>query len=171
MPPTVQKRPAPIAWIHQGVLDLIKNEASSKLPDETGGILMGYWSIPYTEVVITNATGPGPLAEHSPSFYKPDNKWQHEEAIRIYEEFEIEYLGDWHSHPYTSDYLSWDDRKTLRTISRHKKSRVLFPLMLILHDKDEWMLTAWKFSPTKWTRFLPVEHITAMEIRIASEDY
>ena len=131
---------------------------------------MGYWSIPYVEAVITNATGPGPQAEHSPHFYKPDNKWQHEGAIRIYEEFDVEYLGDWHSHPNPSDYLSWDDKRTLRKISRHKNGHVLFPLMLILHGKDEWMATVWKFSPTKWTRFLPKGHITSMEIRITSED-
>lgn len=131
---------------------------------------MGYWSIPYREVVITNATGPGPHAEHSPSFYKPDNEWQHDEAIRIYEEFNVSYLGDWHSHPYPSDYLSSDDRRTLRIISRHDNGRVPCPLMLILHDRDEWMLTIWKFSPTKWTRFLAAGCVTSMKIRVTSED-
>ena len=79
----MQKQPAQIAWIHQDALDYIRGEASSKLPNETGGILMGHWSAPYVEVVITNATGPGPQAEHSLGFYKPDNQWQHEEAIRL----------------------------------------------------------------------------------------
>ena len=165
----MQKQPAQIVWIHQSVLNYIRDEASSKLPNETGGILMGYWSTPYVEVVITNATGPGPQAEHSPGSYKPDNEWQHEEAIRLYEKFDIEYLGDWHSHPYSSDHLSWDDKRTLKKISRHKNARVMFPLMLILHGKDEWKATAWKFSPTQWTRFFPIGHITSMEIQITSE--
>ena len=152
------------------MLNNIRDEASSKLPNETGGILMGYWSTPCVEVVITNATGPGPQAEHSLNFYKPDNKWQHEEAIRLYEEFNVEYLGDWHSHPYASDLLSWDDKRTLRKISRHKNGRVMFPVMLILHGKDEWMATVWKFSPTQWTRLFPIGHITSMGILITSED-
>ena len=166
MPRKVQKQSTQIAWIHQDVMNFIKAEASSKLPNETGGILMGYWSKSNGEVVITNATGPGPQAEHSLNYYMPDNKWQHEEAIRIYEKINVEYLGDWHSHPYTSDYLSLSDRRTLRTISRHNNSRVKFPLMLILHGQDAWMTTIWKFSPIKLTRFLPVGNIKSMEIRI-----
>jgi integrative and conjugative element protein (TIGR02256 family) len=163
----MQKQSALTAWIHQDVFNFLKDEASSKLPNETGGILMGYWSKPYKEVVITNATGPGPEAEHSAGFYKPDNQWQHEEAIKIYEKYDVEYLGDWHSHPYPSDLLSWDDKQTLRTISRHKNGRVSSPIMLILHGKDEWMVTIWEFSPTKWTRFLPMGNISSMEIRIS----
>ena len=150
-----------------GVLDLIKDEATSKLPNETGGILMGYWGIPYSVVVITNATGPGPQAAHSPGFYKPDNKWQHEEAIRIYKEYDVEYLGDWHSHPYPSDYLSWYDRRTLRTISIHKNSRVMFPIMLILYSKDAWMTTVWKFTPSKWIKFFLTGNVESMDIKIS----
>lgn len=151
------------------MLDLIKEETSSKLPYETGGILMGYWSNPFNEVIITHMTGPGPLAEHAPMYYKPDNKWQHEEAIKLYKQWDIDYLGDWHSHPYPSDRLSWSDMRTLRIISRHKQGRVLYPLMFILHDRNEWQVTVWKFVPTKLTRFLPIGNVETMDIMIPRE--
>ena len=130
---------------------------------------MGYWSTPYVEVVITNATGPGPQAEHLPFSYQPDNKWQRKEANRLYEKFDVEYLGDWHSHPHSSADLSWEDMRTLRTISRYKNSRVKFPLMLIQHGQNNWKATAWKYSPNLWTRVFPIGHLTPMKIQITNE--
>lgn len=156
-------------WIYQRVLNLIKDEAFSKLPNETGGILMGYWSDPYREVVITNATGPGPQAEHASGYYKPDNKWQHGEAIKIFEKLSVEYLGDWHSHTYPSAFLSRDDIRTLKIIARYKQSQVPYPLMLILHDVDQWDLTIWKFSPTMWTRIFPTGKVESMDIQIVNK--
>ncbi|MBU1057620.1 MAG: Mov34/MPN/PAD-1 family protein [Proteobacteria bacterium] len=89
------------AWILSGVLDQIRNEAESKTPLETGGLLLGYWSADNNNVVITDMVGPGPLAKHRKFTYKPDYSFHQQEMKRIFNENGgmSTYLGDWHSHP------------------------------------------------------------------------
>jgi hypothetical protein len=50
------------AWIPGEVSKLVVKEATSAFPNETGGVLMGCWGVAYSEVVVTQAVGPGPLA-------------------------------------------------------------------------------------------------------------
>ena len=123
----------------------MKSEAARVAPYETGGVLMGYWARPYSEVVVTATIGPGPNARHEATRFLPDADYQDGEIARLYHGSgrTVTYLGDWHSHPDGGLALSRADRLTLRRIATTPAARAPVPLMAILADGQPWRLGVW----------------------------
>lgn len=95
---------------------------------------MGYSVPSKREVVITDIVSPGPKAIHGLDDFSPDHKYHEFEVARIYNMSagRIVYLGDWHSHPNGSVYLSEKDRATLQRIGSSQEARMPTPLMAIM---------------------------------------
>ena len=111
---------------------------------------MGYWAVAYSEVIVTHAVGPGPLALHYRKSFLPDATYQENEIARIYEDSNriSTYLGDWHTHPQGSSFLSYRDKRTLRRIAVHSEARCQVPLMVVLGGgDDDWFMRIWKYYP------------------------
>jgi integrative and conjugative element protein (TIGR02256 family) len=140
-----------VAWISKLSLSRMIAEADRAFPKETGGVLIGYWAVPLMEVVITDATGPGPKAIHNAYGFLPDAKYQEEEIARIYNDSGrmYTYLGDWHSHPNGGSRLSRRDRRTARAIATHAPARTPVPLMAILAAESPWTLNIWRCVPMR----------------------
>lgn len=121
-----------IAWIRNSVLYDLEGTAQNGLPNETGGLLVGYRA-DNGQVVIQELVGPGPKARHSPVRFVPDHVWQCERLDAIYHESNSRfvYVGDWHTHPRGVPEMSTLDRRTLRNIARHPGIGSVQPLMLI----------------------------------------
>lgn len=136
-------------WLPQIAYTHILEEALSKMPNETGGILIGYWGNA-GEAVVTAIVGPGPKAIHKPTSFIPDHRYHTEEVSRYYQQsgFTETYLGDWHTHPYAQAYMSERDRKTLRGIADFKEARLEKPLMMILGTQP-FGLNTWVHTYTK----------------------
>lgn len=134
-------------------------EAERAFPDETGGVLMGYWSKSDKEVIITHVIGPGPNALHKPEQFNPDSDYQEMEIARAYEESGRlwSYLGDWHSHPTWHTGVSRLDRRTLRTIACDVSARTPLPIMAILGKADSWTLQVWGYIPPRWLRVVKAQ--------------
>jgi integrative and conjugative element protein (TIGR02256 family) len=138
------------AWLLTAVAHAMCDEAARTFPLETGGVLMGYWAVEYSELVITHATGPGPKAIHGAHSFIPDYEYQEAEIARLYEESgrASTYLGDWHSHPLEGVYLSSRDKRTLRRIAKHAAARAPVPVMAVIGGgAKKWFLGVWKHSP------------------------
>lgn len=122
-------------------------EADRAYPNETGGVLVGYWARLGREVIITHAVGPGPNAVHVPKRFVPDAEYQEREIARLYSWSgrRQTYLGDWHTHPNTvMGKLSRQDRRTLRQIVCDPAARAPFALMCILAGRpDAWNYHVW----------------------------
>jgi integrative and conjugative element protein (TIGR02256 family) len=120
------------------------------LPNETGGVLIGYWLKNSEGVVITEAVGPGPCSKHEETRFIPDWSYHESEIARFYEESGRmhTYLGDWHSHPYSSTRLSITDRRTLLKIAKHKEARVPTPLMAVIGTNDPPTIQVWRYLPS-----------------------
>lgn len=119
-------------WLHETALAEMTQEAERAYPFETGGVTLGYVGDTGEPVVMT-IVGPGPDASHSRSRFVPDHAWQ---CTQIDIHFESSggkwvYLGDWHTHPNGSPYMSWLDRWTLSRIAQHPEARQTNPLMMI----------------------------------------
>lgn len=143
----MRDKPIAIAWVKRSVLEPMLVEAERSTPYETGGCLMGYWLVPFKEVVITKLIGPGPNAKHLRNKFEPDHEWQAAEIARVYKEsgYLYTYLGDWHTHPCSRPSLSWRDRRTLRRIASYPPARAPTPLMGILARNSPWVLKIWCF--------------------------
>lgn len=126
-------------WIAASLLNALMQEAVSGLPNETGGVLLGYWDqdAPNTGL-ITDITGPGPEAIHKRTSFIPDYRFQEEQIRMIYEKSGrvSTYLGDWHTHPGGSAKLSLIDRVTLHRIANFGPARARTPLMSIVIPTD-----------------------------------
>lgn len=71
---------------------------ASRFPDsETGGDLYGTWTFGNKPIVFL-ATGPGPNSFADTTRFFQDNEYIMENESFLYENYGIQYLGDWHSH-------------------------------------------------------------------------
>jgi integrative and conjugative element protein (TIGR02256 family) len=140
-----------VAWISEASVADMLAEAERMSPLETGGALVGYWVTPHDEVVVTHATGPGPNAVHGPRGFLPDDEFQEGEIARVYRESGrlYTYLGDWHTHPGASSYLSWRDKRTLRKVAVCPDARAPIPLMAVFGGGPDWTLKVWRYEPTR----------------------
>lgn len=143
-------------WLPQAVRELLLAEAERKAPLETGGLLLGYRT--GKDVVVTNATLPGPRAVHEGGRYVPDDEHDTEQVTLLYERRcrGVDYLGDWHTHPVAPPYMSRRDRRTLRLIARCKEARAPDPVMMIVgvDDAEQWSARAWTLTQLWWRRRL-----------------
>jgi integrative and conjugative element protein (TIGR02256 family) len=128
----VQIRNKRVVWIKKSARRFIIDEASHWGDLETGGVLVGYYAD--DEIVLTKIIGPGPRAEHRRASFKPDSQYHLKELTDVYNKSgRIErYLGDWHTHPNSTSYLSDLDKSTLRKIGGYKKAQLATPIMLVL---------------------------------------
>jgi len=119
-------------WVSDIVIQEIFQEGRNKLPNETGGVLVGYKTSD-TEFVVTKIIGPGPKAIHRRSSFLPDQEFHEAEIAKVYLDSGCceTYIGDWHTHPYSTAYLSGQDRSTLRKIAKYKRARISTPIMLV----------------------------------------
>jgi integrative and conjugative element protein (TIGR02256 family) len=160
------QEPIGTAWISKNALVFMVKEFLRKLPNETGGVLVGYWLADSEGAVITDVLGPGPRAKHRKISFVPDASYHESEIARLYEESGRlhTYLGDWHSHPDSTTRLSRTDRHTLLTIAKHAEARVVTPLMAVIGESDPLTLQVWQYSPAS-VRGTRNGRILALKIR------
>lgn len=142
-------------WISEEVINVMKDLASSMSPNETGGVLLGYFA-ESKDIVVTTIIGPGPKALHARYSFNPDAEFhQMEIAKHYYNSNGVEtYLGDWHTHPFGTHELSNTDKKTLAKIATTPESQNSNPIMLIIYgDASSWCLSGVKFLGNNKTFF------------------
>ncbi|ABK05652.1 hypothetical protein Arth_4483 (plasmid) [Arthrobacter sp. FB24] len=125
-------------WFPVPVLSDLVEQARLYAPAETGGILVGHYTVTkpngQRDAVVTDVIGPGPAATRSRIAFEPDTEWQTAELSRVYalRDRRVSYLGDWHTHPTGQPVPSLRDLKTLETIAAHTAARCPEPFMAIL---------------------------------------
>lgn len=134
-------------WIARSALVEITRQASEFAPLETGGVLLGWRSGP--DRVVAGVLGPGPKALHGRHMFIPDHAWQ---VARIDELFaqsrgDLDYLGDWHTHPDGIAVLSALDRNTLRKLGRKTENALM---AIAAPEEDRWRLVAWRQPRSGW---------------------
>jgi integrative and conjugative element protein (TIGR02256 family) len=119
-------------WLEMKLYRHIISESRKFSPLETGGMLIGYKDI-YKNLVITNLIEAGPNALRFDNMFMPDGKYQQNELSKIFIETNgvHTFLGDWHSHPNSSAYMSELDLKTIKEIANSKAARTPNPIFLI----------------------------------------
>lgn len=158
-------RPAATLWWERTALQGAIDEAATRWPLETGGMLLG-WRANTDEVVVTTVIGPGPNAEHNPTSFRPDAVWQQEQIGEVYRRSErrVTYLGDWHTHPDGSPSLSPRDIKTQRRIARHLEARAPAPVMVVLAGgRAEWHIGLYQLRRA-WSLHQQRMHLEIFEI-------
>lgn len=134
-------------WIDARLLPEMAADAAEHAPDESGGMLIGYWS-ENGDAVITNVVAGGPGATRRPNSFVPDGRWQQERLEEIYNRSGRlhTYIGDWHSHPAGALRPSRRDRATARKIAGASEARAPQPLTLItVKDEHAWRWRVFRY--------------------------
>jgi integrative and conjugative element protein (TIGR02256 family) len=115
-------------WLTREVHDHMSGEAAAFAPLETGGVLVGWRN--GSDWIATGLIGAGPKAMHGRYAFVPDHAWQVKQLAEAFAESggDLDYLGDWHTHPTGPVQMSVADRRTLRRIARRTEN----PLMIIM---------------------------------------
>lgn len=120
-------------FLAESTFDVWRSEVRRWLQRETGGMLLGYEDVA-GNLVVTQATRPGPTARHGWFSFEPDHEWDRELLAEIYTASgrRIRYLGEWHSHWLRSLRPSHDDLETMRLIADHEAACIRHPLSAIV---------------------------------------
>lgn len=120
-------------YISQSVVSVWEAEIRRWYQPETGGMLLGFETVS-EQLVVTQATRPGPLARRRWRCFHPDDAWDIATLADIYEASGrvIRYLGEWHSHSFGNLQPSREDARTMRLIASHEPARMKMPISAIV---------------------------------------
>jgi len=135
-------------FVVTAVREILRLEAARLHFRETGGILLGYRT-DENDLVITEATGPGPQARHGWRSFEPDTRYCQERLNATYRQTggAIGYLGEWHTHPFGSTRPSRLDLQAMLDIAREPDPRLREPALWIYRPAGRYL---------RWRR--PEEH-------------
>ncbi|WP_269317797.1 Mov34/MPN/PAD-1 family protein [Exiguobacterium sp. KJ 601] len=114
------------------VLDEIHILCTSSYPNETGGILVGFYNEQYNSAIISKLIPPPSDSKSGPTWFirgingvkkKLDQLWYNEKEY---------YIGEWHYHPGSSSNLSNQDIKQMSEISNNDNYKCPEPILLIV---------------------------------------
>ena len=120
-----------------GFLDKVHKARSKKLPNETGGVLVGMYDVQRKIVYVIDCLPSPPDSEEWPTLYIRgcQDLSSQVEKIGWLTENQVKYIGEWHSHPVGCGVSpSQADRQVFDWLSDHMKTDGLPPLMLIVGD-------------------------------------
>lgn len=137
-------------WMTTPVMHRLMELGSAYAPLETGGVLLG-WRDGDNRIVV-DLIGAGPRALHGQHTFLPDHPWQMSQIREAFERSggDLDYLGDWHTHPGGVAEMSAPDRSTLRRIGR----RVPCAIMVIAAggQNSGWDLRCWMHQRAGWLK-------------------
>lgn len=120
--------------ISEGIVYFIEHLAETAGNQETGGILGGVGKIEKRNVVITDASGPGPAAIQESSFFSRDTEY----CQSVVDDWAkkslgaIDYIGEWHKHLEANPRPSKRDIETLKSIAGSANYHVRYPILIII---------------------------------------
>ena len=125
-------------FIYKTVLEKIRYEVKLKKHHETGGPLVGYISED-NALVVVDAGGPGPKAEHSFFSVLIDGANAQNFCNEIYDSSggDYDYIGDWHRHMCFSLVPSKDDEIAMTKMANFKYCPVKNPITIIYRKFPE----------------------------------
>ena len=111
-------------------------QRKEKLPNETGGVLVGSYDFAHNICYIVDAIGSPSDSQEYPSAYIRGSNGLYEkicetEKITV---GNLTYIGEWHSHPTDSTSPSNDDRKLLRAIAEYTFTQSSPGCMMIIGE-------------------------------------
>ncbi len=131
------------AWkfrISQSTLDEMNDYRNQKLPNETGGVLIG-WINSYEKIIYVGKALPAPPDSVERPYYTIRGKeGLYNKILEIGQTSnnDLYYVGEWHSHPHNSSVTqSGDDLKSMARLSRIMLEETLPGVMLILGDNND----------------------------------
>lgn len=122
------------------LIEKIYSARSKKLPNETGGILIGCHNMEEKKVyAVDTILSPGDSIEYPTAYIRGIKDVRSNlDIIENRTAGALSYIGEWHSHPEgCSSKPSQDDRTLFKWLKKHMEDENLPPLMLIAGANDD----------------------------------
>jgi len=128
------------------LLEGLKECADSAF-QETGGILVGYYTPTFDCAVVTALGGPPEDSIRRPRLFERGTIGIQRWISHLWREQRHFYLGEWHFHPGGAPVPSPDDREQMQRLSKDKKLKCPEPILLIFggNPKGTWSVKAYVF--------------------------
>lgn len=128
----VQPESKLLLTIESKCLEKIETISRFHLPDEYGGVLVGSYLSDYKELVISDIICPDKFANSSTRF-EPNHMDLNRKLKSLHNRFggKLEYVGDWHSHPLSSNHFSAPDFRSIQDVAKSKSVNTHNPILLI----------------------------------------
>ncbi|OGX82707.1 hypothetical protein BEN47_18280 [Hymenobacter lapidarius] len=114
-------------------LEQIKQLTQQHYPKEFGGVLVGNYSEDGSCAIVSRIIVPAKF-KNSPTSFTPDPACINRQLQALPEQ--LQYLGDWHSHPDGPSQPSSTDRATIAKLATHPNVRTDSPILLIAQTKQ-----------------------------------
>ena len=121
----------------EGFIDKVHDMRKKKLPNETGGVLLGSHDMQRKIVYVVDCLPSPPDSEEWPTLYIRGHRGLRSQIEKIQQITvnELQYIGEWHSHPEACGVKpSHDDKQVFDWLSELMQIDGLPPLMLIVGD-------------------------------------
>ena len=125
----------------EGLINKIHKARAGKLPNETGGVLVGAYDMQRKIVYVVDCLTSPPDSEEWPTVYIRGCQGLKSQVEKIEKitAGQLKYIGEWHSHPPgCSVNPSQADRQVFDWLSNCMRSNGLPPLMLIVGDPGKY---------------------------------
>jgi integrative and conjugative element protein (TIGR02256 family) len=127
--------------VDKGLFNKLKRLRKGKLPNETGGVLLGSFDHQYHRAYVVDTIPSPPDSEEWPTAYIRGSALLEKEVERMRSATagNVEYIGEWHSHPKGfSCQPSEDDLKLFAWLTKHMDEEGHPALVCIVGDKGPW---------------------------------
>ena len=125
----------------EGLIDKVYKARAGKLPNETGGVLIGAYDTQRKIVYVVDCIPSPPDSEEWPTVYIRGCQGLKAQVKKIKQITggQLMYIGEWHSHPPgCSVSPSQEDRQVFDWLSNCMRANGLPPLMLIVGDPGKY---------------------------------
>ena len=116
--------------IDSKVVQDIRKQAVEAFPNETGGFLVGKYSVDNNTAIVSLVLTPVKIAS-GPTCFQRETDGMESVWDELYKEGLV-YLGEWHSHPNGNSMYSATDKKALTNIARSETVVINNPIMMIV---------------------------------------
>ena len=125
----------------EGFIDKVHEARANKLPNETGGVLVGSYDMQRKIVYVVDFLPSPPDSKEWPTLYIRGCRGLPSKIEKIQQDTEnqLRYIGEWHSHPAACSVKpSYDDKQVFDWLSDCMQIDGLPPLMLIVGDPGQY---------------------------------
>lgn len=122
-------------------------ECLNSASQETGGVLVGYYTPAHDCAIVTELSGPPEDSIRGPTFFERGTKGIQSWISRLWREKRHFYLGEWHYHPGGAPAPSVTDREQMQKFSKDKRLKCPEPILLIIggNPKGAWSANAYVY--------------------------
>ena len=121
------------------VIEKMKAQLQARLPNETGGVLLGAFDTERSRIYVIGVIPSPPDSEEWPDAYirGVEGLQDRLEEISARTAGQVEYVGEWHSHPPDTDTeASEDDEALFDWLIKHRRKDGL-PAVMAIQGEDE----------------------------------